>query len=90
LYGFYWQRFKTTWNHNLMAQHYRSTIADIAQQFDDNNHSRQVYEDIAWAGLRILEDMKNSVAWDNISTSEKERVMDNLKNIFKNGSSNCK
>ncbi|MET2986449.1 hypothetical protein [Aureibaculum conchae] len=89
LYDYYWDRFRSTWNHNLMAQHYRTTIADIAQQFDDNKFSRQVYEDIAWAGLRILEDMNNSVAWDNLSTSEKQRVLDNLKNIFQNGTSDC-
>ncbi len=65
-----------------MAQHYRSTIADIAQQFDDNTQERQVYEDIAWAGLRILENGINSIAWDNLSTTEQQRILTNLSNFF--------
>lgn len=89
LYDYYLKRYRPTWNHNLMAQHYRSIIADIVQQFDNNNHTRQVYEDIAWAGLRILEDKSNSVAWDNLSTPEQQRILLNLTNIFHNGVKNC-
>ncbi|EIJ38658.1 hypothetical protein JoomaDRAFT_1646 [Galbibacter orientalis DSM 19592] len=90
LYDYYWKRYKPTWNHNLMAQHYRNTIADIVQQFDNNRLSRQIYVDIAWAGLRILEDRKESDAWSNLSPSEQNRVLLNLKNNFFNGISNCK
>lgn len=70
LFDYYWKRYHPTWNHNLMSQHYRNTIADIAQEFDNSSLSRQVYEDIAWAGLRILEDGSNSIACDNLSHSE--------------------
>ena len=72
-----------------MAQHYRSTIADIAQQFDNNIKDRQVYEDIAWAGLRILENGINSIAWDNLSTTEQQRILTNLSNFFHNGTNEC-
>jgi len=89
LYDYYYIRHHPTWNHNLMAQHYRSTIADIAQEFDNSNLSRQIYEDIAWAGLRVLENMNNSIAWDNLSSTEQQRISNNLSNTFVNGSSNC-
>ena len=89
LYDYYWKRYKPTWNHEMMAQHYRYIIADIAQQFDNYNLPRQTYEDIAWVGLRVLEDLNNSIAWNNLSTSEQQRITTNITNIFKNGSSNC-
>lgn len=89
LYDYYWERFRPTWNHNLMAQHYISSIADVVQAFDNNNLSRQTYEDLAWAGLTELEDMNNSIAWDNLSPEVQQRITTNLINIFLNGSSNC-
>lgn len=89
LYDYYWKRYHPTWNHNLMAQHYRSTIADIAQQFDYNTKDRQVYEDITWAGLRILENGISSIAWDNLSTTEQQRILTNLSNFFHNGTNEC-
>ena len=89
LYDYYWKRYRPTWNHNLMAQHYRSTIADIIEQFDNSSKNRQIYEDIAWAGLRVLEDDMNSVAWNNLSGVEQQRIIRNLTNFFHNGTSNC-
>ena len=89
LYDYYWKRYRPTWNHNLMAQHYRSTIADIIEQFDNSSKNRQIYEDIAWAGLRVLEDDMNSVAWNNLSGEEQQRIIRNLTNFFHNGTSNC-
>ncbi len=89
LYDYYWERYHPTWNHNLIAEHYRSTIADIAEEFDNSNYSRETYEDISWVGLRVLEDMSNSIAWDNLSDIEKNRVSNALENVFKNGPSNC-
>ncbi len=40
------------WSHQQMATHYRETIANILQNFDNNqNSSRQFYNDLAWGGL---------------------------------------
>ncbi len=94
IYDYYIERYKPTWNHNLMAQHYTSTIADIVEEFDNNSLSRQVYEDIAWAGLRIINNpvtngTETSIAWDNLSPQEKSRVISNLSNYFHNGTKNC-
>lgn len=89
LYDYYWKRFKPTWNHNLMAKHYRTVIADAIQKFDNYRLSRQIYEDVSWVGLRILEDNMNSVAWNELNQSEKQRVIKNMRDYFKNGNSNC-
>lgn len=89
LYDYYYARVHPTWNHDLMAQHYRSTIADIAQQFDSNTFPRQVYEDLAWAGLRTIETNVNSIAWNNLTNTEQQRILSNLTNVFHNGTKNC-
>ncbi len=55
IYDYHIERYKPTWNHNQMASHYRGTIAEIIEEFDHSIKPRQIYEDIAWVGLRILE-----------------------------------
>lgn len=72
-----------------MAQHYRSVISEIAKQFDNSNLPNQIYDDLAWAGLRVLENNVNSIAFDNLSPEEKQRITSNLSDIFFNGISNC-
>lgn len=90
LYDYYYERNQPTWNHNMMAQHYRNVIADIAQEFDDFKLPREVYEDISWVGLRVIENFENSVAWDKLSSSDKIRIQKNIDNYFRNGVSDCK
>ncbi|GAA4891048.1 hypothetical protein GCM10023311_14200 [Flaviramulus aquimarinus] len=90
IYDYYIQRYKPTWNHNQMASHYRGTIADILEEFDNSDKSRQVYEDLSWVGLRILENGVTSIAWDSLIKSEKDRVLSNFNTYFFNGTSNCK
>ena len=89
IYDYYIERYRPTWNHNLMAQHYVSTIADIVEEFDNSSKPREVYESIAWAGLRVLEDLNNSIAWDNLSQQEQQTITNNLNTYFHNGSSQC-
>jgi len=62
-----------------MAGHYIGTIADILEEFDGNQHSRQFYEDISWVGLYRIKD-KNSPstviytdAWKSLSISNQQR-----------------
>lgn len=90
IYDYYIQRYKPTWNHNMMAQHYIGVIADAIQQYDNYSLSRESYEDIAWAGLRKLKDGNYSVAWNNLSYLQQQRILKNLSDYFFNGPSNCK
>lgn len=90
LYDYYYKRFKATWNHEMMANHYRGAIADIIQQFDNNRLPRLTYEKIAWVGLGKLEKNVTSIAWDNLSAIEKESVTKLINEHFYKGPSNCK
>ncbi len=89
IYDYYITRYRPTWNHNMMAQHYRKTIADIIEVFDNQRLSREIYDDVSWAGLRTLEDMNQSVAWSSLSSLEQRRVLINMNRHFFNGPSNC-
>ncbi|MGG8498097.1 hypothetical protein ACQY1Q_16955 [Tenacibaculum sp. TC6] len=89
LYDYYWKRYKSTWNHNMMATHYRTTIADIIQNFDNNRLSRSTYESIAWAGLGEIENNQSTVAWQNLTSIEQQAIIDTLNQYFFNGTSNC-
>jgi len=89
IYDYYVENYKPTWNHNMMAEHYIEVIADIVGEFDNNNLNPEIYEDIAWAGLRKLEDGNYSVAWNNLTESEQNRILNNLSQYFFNGRNNC-
>lgn len=91
LYDYYYKRYKPTWNHELMANHYRSIIADVAQQFDNNRLPRSTYEAVAWVGLGVLDKEKGltTIAWDNLSSDQKTIINNLIRDNFYNGPSNC-
>jgi hypothetical protein len=90
LYDYYVDRYTPTWNHNMIAQHYINSISKIVQEFDNYRLPIQVYNDISWAGLRILEDNNESIAWSNLLKEEQDRIILNLNSYFHNGISTCK
>lgn len=47
----YYTRHVKNVQHEQMAAHYIKVIADMLQEFDNQEHSRQFYEDISWGGL---------------------------------------
>jgi hypothetical protein len=70
-----------------MAAHYRSTIAGVLAEFDNNQHSYQFYMDLAWEGLNH----SNIEAWQNaISQEERDRIDDVLEEYIENNKNqNC-
>lgn len=73
----------TSTQHQLMAQHYRNTISNFLIQF--NPSLSQIQADaLAWVGLRVLEDMNNSIAWDNLSEETQSRILNNFNLYFFN------
>ncbi|CAA9203742.1 hypothetical protein FLA105534_04924 [Flavobacterium bizetiae] len=89
LYDYYYKRYKPTWNHEMMANHYRSTIANVIQQFDNNRLPRSTYEAVSWVGLGKLDNNITSIAWDNLSIEEKNKITNLINENFYNGPSNC-
>ena len=89
LYDFYIERYRPTWNHNMMASHYRTTIADLLQNFDNQRLDRSIYEAVAWMGLRNIENNETSIAWDNLPDSEKQKVLNLINQHIFNGPSTC-
>jgi hypothetical protein len=89
LYDYYLERWHPNWNHNMMASHYRITIADMIQNFDNNRLPRSNYEAAAWVGLGKLEDNQATVAWYNLTAIEKQAIETLINQNFFNGPSNC-
>lgn len=89
LYDYYERRWKPTWNHEMMANHYRSTIADMIQQFDNNRLPRSTYEAVAWVGLGKLDKDLTTITWDNLPPDVKASIDILIRDNFYNGPKNC-
>lgn len=63
--------------HNLMAQHYVDTIVSGLAEYDNNQHSTETYEALAWIGLY------NTRAWDNL-TPEQQQILVNNRTNYEN------
>lgn len=73
----------------MMASHYRSIIADILQEFDNNRLLRSDYEAITWQGLGEFENNQSTIAWQNLTSSEKTQITAIINQNFYSGPSNC-
>jgi len=89
LYDYYFKRYKPTWNHEMMANHYKGIIADVIQQFDNNRLPRSTYEAVSWVGLGKLYSNITTIAWDNLSLEEQNKINNLINDNFYNGPSNC-
>lgn len=72
-----------------MAAHYRNTIADMIEKFDNSRLSRTVYEKISWAGLGEIENNKTTIAWDRLSLDEKKNISKLIQEHIFKGPSKC-
>lgn len=79
----YYRRYVKDWQHQQMAAHYRTTIVEIRKEYDNNGHSNQFYNDLAWEGLH------NTTAWDQESPAERTRITNAIINLKNNGNKNC-
>ena len=79
----YYKRHIKNWQHEQMAAHYRGTIADVLQDFDNNQHTRQFYLDIAWEGLH------KTTSWGNLQETERKRIESIITNYKKTGNKTC-
>ena len=79
----YYRRYLKNWQHEQMATHYRKTISNILRTFDNNQHSSQFYNDLAWEGLQ------GTTAWNKLSNSERNRIIIVIKEYKSTGNKNC-
>ena len=77
----YYRRHKD-WQHEQMASHYRTTIADALREFDGGGSSK-LYMDLAWEGLR------GTNAWNSLSATERARIDSVIASYVKTGSKGC-
>lgn len=82
IYDFYYNNYKEEWDHEQMAGYYRGYIVNLLKQFDPSQ-SEELYEALAWEGL------KKTVAWNNLSQSEKNRINNLTTNYNNNGAEAC-
>ena len=78
----YYRRHKN-WQHEQMAAHYVGTIAGMLKEFDNSQNTNSLYTDLAWEGLQ------NTVTWNNLSNSEKDRIINTVKNYKSTGTKKC-
>src|SRR5699024_6411357 len=61
--------------HQAMAAHYIAIMSDALKDYDDNAHSQDFYESLAWVGL------KGTVAWNAMTTTEQDAINDVIDNV---------
>ena len=64
-----------------MAMHYRTIIEQVLKEYD-NSLPQSLYQAMAWEGL------KNTVAWNKLSTIEKTTISTTITN-FNSSNKNC-
>lgn len=89
----YYRRYIKQWQHELMAEHYVEKISKVLKSFDGGYEDDEVYEALAWVGLKGYRDGAGNfleyTAWKNLSSSEQGNYV-SLKNEFmKRGSLLC-
>ncbi len=93
----YFRRYSKNWDHQQMADYYRSTIAQGLKQYDNGKHSNQFYNDMAWEGLANIpisnttnpKDQILTNAWNALTQLKRDRITSVIKNYDKNGNKTC-
>lgn len=64
--------------HQYMADKYRGVIIEALKQYDNNSHSEDYYDALAWNGL------KNTIAWNKLTPNQKTKILETIQTIYKN------
>jgi hypothetical protein len=75
--------------HQAMAQHYRQTIIQTLKEFDNNSHTDQFYNALAWNGLMGEGNFNATtglptnptVAWQNIPQNDRIQIITTSNNF---------
>lgn len=69
--------------HEQMSAHYIDTMAKLLQDFDEGQHSFQFYQDLSWEGLM------GTSYYNKLSSSDKQRIENTIKELRVNGNKKC-
>lgn len=77
--------------HQVMAQHYRQIIVEVLKQFDNNVHSDEIYNSLAWIGLMGEGEVDSttglpqvpSVGWNKLPQDQRLQILSTYKNFIK-------
>ena len=91
----YYREYNKNWDHQQMADHYRSTISEGLKQFDNAQHTDKFYEALAWEGLSEIKDangIQNIIfteAWKELSSTEQYQILQIITDEKENGNKTC-
>lgn len=91
----YMRIYGKNWDHQQMADFYRSTIAKGLALFDNGQHSNNYYNALSWEGLSQIKDKNGNgsliytEAWKKLSSIEREQILKTITNEKANGSKIC-
>lgn len=83
MFDYYTQYGRKNMQHELMAEHYISTISNFLKQYQ-SGLSNEIYNSLAWEGLRY------TTAWNNLSKSKQEKIDKIIKEFDEQGKENCR
>lgn len=83
IYDYYLARYKPNAGHEHLAQHYRNTIISAITEYDNNQHSQEVYDAIAWIGL------EGTIAWNNLTQLERDNIIQIRTDFIENDTNKC-
>jgi len=67
----------TDFQHQYIADKYRSVIKEALKQYDGNKHNEDFYNALSWSGL------KNTVAWNKLSDAERAKILETIQTIYR-------
>lgn len=67
----------TDFQHQYIADKYRSVIKEALKQYDGNKHNEDFYNALSWNGL------KNTTAWNQLSDAERTNILQAIQTIYR-------
>jgi hypothetical protein len=91
----YFRIYAKNWDHQQMADHYRSTIAEGLKEYDNSQNSDSFYNALAWEGLAEIKDLNGdqdiiyTLAWSQLSPAQQQEILAIISTEKQNGDKNC-
>lgn len=77
----------------FLADYYRNAMEKGLKEYAaliDKNYPEQLYQDLAWVGLRGTDSWENMFADPVYTKNEQDRILDTIINFNNSGNNECK